>query len=140
MKVNKTALGFEDKELALMYMLDQSDVMYAEYGLLGFILDRCTGVDVRAYATEEDKKEKNDHYAFDIDKVEKHYKDFFENEYLKAIYDDLMKKYELQLLKNNTDTFVASISGLAESLSNINTDELTTQVEQLLIDAQKVGK
>lgn len=140
MKVNKTSLDFENKEYALMYMLNQQDVVYAEYGLIGFILDRCTDADVRAYDNEEDKAERNDNYAFDIDEVEKYYDDFFKNEHLRKVFDDLMKKYELQLSKNSTDTFVASLSDLADSLSSVNAEDLTKQLEQMLVDAQKVGK
>ena len=139
MKVTKDSLSIVEKRVALSYAIGQEDVILGRYGLMGYILDKMTDTDVRDYALDENG-EPTDEYGYDVEKVMAIEKEFFDNKVLKGAYDEVYNDFKLQLEKNISDTFVTAIENLAQSLDNINTDELTTQFEKLMVDMSKVEK
>jgi hypothetical protein len=139
MKVTKDSLSIVEKRVALAYAIGQEDVILGRYGLMGYILDKMTDADVRDYALDENG-EPTDEYGYDVEKVMAIEKEFFDNKNLKGAYDEVYNDFKLQLEKNISDTFVTAIENLAQSLGNINTDELTTQFEKLMVDMSKVEK
>jgi hypothetical protein len=139
MKVTKDSLSIVEKRVALAYAIGQEDVILGRYGLMGYILDKMTDEDVRDYALDENG-EPTDEYGYDVEKVMAIEKEFFDNKNLKGAYDEVYNDFKLQLEKNISDTFVTAIENLAQSLGNINTDELTTQFEKLMVDMSKVEK
>lgn len=139
MKVTKDSLSIIEKRVALSYAIGQEDVIFGRYSLMGYIIDKLTDEDVRDYAVDENGNN-TEEYGFDIEKVMAVEKEFFDNKVLKGAYDELYADFKLQLQKNISDTFVTAIENLAQSLGNINTDELTTQFEKLMVDMSKVEK
>lgn len=139
MKVIKDSLSIVEKRVALSYAIGQEDVILGRYGLMGYIINKLTDEDVKDYVVDENGNN-TEEYGFDIEKVMAVEKEFFDNKVLKGTYDELYADFKLQLEKNISDTFVTAIENFAQSLGNINTDELTTQFEKLMVDMSKVEK
>lgn len=133
MKVLKNDLTFLEQRVALSLMMDTVDVVCAKYTAIAFIIDMCTDMseEVKIYTENEED------YTYDLEKVDIFTFDFFNDSFLRELYDRLMNAYNMQLNKNVTYTLVEAVNGLSESFGSINTEELTQQLEQTFANMQK---
>lgn len=133
MKVLKNDLTFLEQRVALSLMMDAVDVVCAKYTLIAFLIDMCTDLseEVKIYTENEED------YTYDLEKVDNFTSDFFNDSFLRELYNRCMTTYNMQLNKNVTDTLINAVNGLSESLGSINTEELTQQLEQTFVNMQK---
>ena len=133
MKVLKNDLTFLEQRVALSLMMDAVDVVCAKYTAIAFIIDMCTDTseEVKIYTENEED------YTYDLEKVDNFTFDFFNDSFLRELYNRLMNAYNMQLNKNVTDTLIEAVNGLSESFGSINAEELTQQLEQTFVNMQK---
>jgi hypothetical protein len=133
MKVLKNDLTFLEQRVVLSLMMDAVDVVCAKYTLIAFLIDMCTDASEEVKIYTDNKED----YTYDLEKVDNFTSDFFNDSFLRELYNRCMTAYNMQLNKNVIDTLIEAVNSLSESFGSINAEELTQQLEQTFVNMQK---
>ena len=133
MKVLKEDLTLEERQIALAFMNGEDEVLFSQYALMAYIMDKLTDVseDIRVY--NEDKSD----FSYDLEKVYELKNEFNANATLYTVYMELVDVFKTQTLKNVTNGLASAVNSLVESVNSINADELTKQLESTLVELKK---
>lgn len=133
MKVLKNDLTLEERQIALAFMNGEDEILFSQYALMAYIMDKLTDVseDIRVY--NEDKSD----FSYNLEKVYELKDEFNASETLYTVYMELVDVFKTQTLKNVTVGLASAVNSLVESVNSINTEELTQQLEQTFVNMQK---
>lgn len=133
MKVLKNDLTLEERQIALAFMSGEDEVLFSQYALMAYIMDKLTDVseDIRVY--NEDKSD----FSYNLEKVYELKDEFKASATLCTVYMELVDVFKTQTLKNVTVGLASAVNSLVESVNSINTEELTQQLEQTFVNMQK---
>lgn len=123
-------LTIDEKLETLNLMMKQDSVVIAECVCISKIIQFCTDnemMDIEAHQQE----------VFDIvDNIVE--KNTLEELGLKDLYNEIMKLYELQLQRQQFDSFYDLINGFTEQFSNIDVDETIHKLNDTLGEFKEI--